>query len=216
MSNDPVQEVMRNLETVFRQIEQERMRDVPVLNSALKVQAVGFVHWESDFLGVLITPWFMNLMLVPDPHVMTETGSALRDPGSKRILQLPSGKYEFIAGEEPGIGPYEVCSLFSPMFEFTDQANTVATAEAVMLALMNVENKDETSMEEATVRQIWQAQNQVEELGRNDELTNGKSRKADQLTDASNQSTKPQISRLKDQKMSRRSLLRGEFLDRRE
>lgn len=216
MDNEHVQQIILNLESVFRQIEQERMQDVPVLNSALKVQAVGFIPWETYLLGVLITPWFMNLMLVPDQHLMTETSGELRPPGSKRILQLPSGKYEFIAGEEPGIGPYEVCSLFSPMFEFDDQVNTVATAEAVMLALMNEENKDETSMEEATVRQIWQVQDQVEELAQNDDLNKGKSREADQLFDTCIESSKPSLSRIKDQKLSRRSLLRGEFLDRRE
>ena len=41
------------------------MAGVPMLNPALRVQAVGFRHWQSHWLGVLVTPWFMNLMLLP-------------------------------------------------------------------------------------------------------------------------------------------------------
>ena len=46
-------------------IQRERMADIPLLNPALEVQAVGFSVWEAYCLGVLITPWFMNLMLLP-------------------------------------------------------------------------------------------------------------------------------------------------------
>ena len=210
---------MLNLESVFRQIEQERMHDVPVLNSALKVQAVGFMPWETYALGVLITPWFMNLMLIPDPQ-RTESGGELRTPGSKRTLRLPSGSYEFIAGEEQGIGSYEVCSLFSPMFEFADQVNAVATAEAIMLALMDEENQDETTMHEETIRQIWEGQEQAHDLADNQDLKDDqikdKNSGIDQPIETGTESTIPQLRRLKDQKISRRSLLRGEFLDRRE
>ena len=38
------------------------------VNPALAVEAVGFAPWEGHWLGVMVTPWFMNLMLAPrDP-----------------------------------------------------------------------------------------------------------------------------------------------------
>ena len=121
------------LEAVFRRIQQERMGDVPILNPALEVSAVGFRDWRGRRVGVLITPWFMNIMLFPAPQ---EDWGSLR-VGDKFVHGFPSGGYEFIAAGEPGIGPYQSCSLFSPVLEFTDHAVAVATAAAAMEALFS-------------------------------------------------------------------------------
>ena len=55
------------LEAVFRDIAATRMEGVPLLHASLQVQAVDFApEPEGDFaLGVLVTPWFMNLMRLP-------------------------------------------------------------------------------------------------------------------------------------------------------
>ena len=139
------------LEVHFRRIERERMQGLPLLNAALQVKAVGFREWQGRCLGVLITPWFMNLMLLP------AEGDDWEDLqiGDKQLHQLPSGPYEFILGEEQGIGRYQMCSLFSPVFEFADQATAVATAEAVMRGLMDEENRDTLSTREAEISRRW-------------------------------------------------------------
>ena len=120
------------LEDAFARIERERMADVPILNDALRVEAVGFVAWDDEALGVLVTPWFMNLMLVPiDPAADPD-----ERPGEKSVVSLPGGDFEFIAAVEEGIGQYRMCSLFSPVFEFADHDTAVATAAAVMERLL--------------------------------------------------------------------------------
>ncbi|MCU7849425.1 MAG: [NiFe]-hydrogenase assembly chaperone HybE [Candidatus Thiodiazotropha sp. (ex Lucinoma kastoroae)] len=58
--------LIEGLEQQFRTIEQQRMEGLPLLNKALRVEAVSFCEWNGLCLGVLITPWFMNLMLIPD------------------------------------------------------------------------------------------------------------------------------------------------------
>ena len=88
------------LEQSYRRIQRERMRDLPFLNPALRVKAVGFRHWQGRCLGVLITPWFMNLMLLPCEG---DEWQELQIGDKQRHL-LPSGSYEFIVGEEAGIG----------------------------------------------------------------------------------------------------------------
>ena len=35
------------------------------VNPAVEVEAVGFAPWDAHWLGVMVTPWFMNLMLLP-------------------------------------------------------------------------------------------------------------------------------------------------------
>lgn len=125
--NTPIA-LMARLESVFSAIQQQRMADMPLLNPALSVEALAFTPWREDWLGVLITPWFMNLMLLPQPgHVWREVAA-----GQTCVHAFPSGEYAFVAGHEPALGDYQSCSLFSPMFEFPDQANARATALAAI------------------------------------------------------------------------------------
>ena len=112
------EQICQNLEAAFNAILQTRMHDVPVLNSALSVQALGFLRYQQDWLGVLITPWFMNLLLLPEPDSTWQTQA----PGSKFSLIFPYGVFEFTVANEALLGVYAVCSLFSPMFQFADQA----------------------------------------------------------------------------------------------
>jgi [NiFe] hydrogenase assembly HybE family chaperone len=139
------------LETAFTRIQHERMADIPLLNPALEVQAVGFSVRAEYCLGVLITPWFMNLMLLP----LAGDAWAGLPSGTKINRSFPSGTYEFILGEEEGVGRYLMCSLFSPVFEFQNQEAAVVTAEAVLQSLMDETSRDEVSTHEREIRTIW-------------------------------------------------------------
>ena len=93
-----------------------RMRSLPVYNPALMVDAVGFrPYGEDEIVGVIITPWCMNLMVTS-----LDADAIGRPEGTKRPRAFPSGEYEFVAGLLDGVGPIESCSLFSPMEEFGD------------------------------------------------------------------------------------------------
>jgi [NiFe] hydrogenase assembly HybE family chaperone len=77
----------QHLEAVFRDIERTRMSGLPILNTALAVEAIGFTPWQGHWLGALITPWFLNLVLVPGaqgewPHAAE---------GERIVRQLPAG-----------------------------------------------------------------------------------------------------------------------------
>lgn len=125
----------------FTEVYHAKMRDVPIINHALHVEAVGFRSHESGrLLGVLVAPWFMNLVLLPAPG---EDWSDLR-PGAKEVIGFPSGDYEFIHNIREMTGGYKACSLFSPMEEFTSQMNAVDVAREVMTALFDGGNREET------------------------------------------------------------------------
>jgi [NiFe] hydrogenase assembly HybE family chaperone len=121
------------LEAAFRSIHERRMQGLPLLNSALAVEAVGFGPWESHWLGVLITPWFMNLMLIPREPEGWRGAAA----GDAVAHLFPAGSFEFIAGRDEALGDYQSCSLFSPMFEFADQDSARLTAVAALRALFD-------------------------------------------------------------------------------
>ncbi len=128
----------QGLERTFRRIQQARMRHMPVINDDLRVEAVGFRPWQGHSLGVMVTPWFMGLMLIPREG---DDWSGLR-VAEKCIHEFPSGAYEFTVGEEDGIGRFQMCTLFSPMSRFADQQTAVATAEAVLRGFVGEKGRD--------------------------------------------------------------------------
>ncbi|WP_371346578.1 [NiFe]-hydrogenase assembly chaperone HybE [Ancylobacter sp. IITR112] len=126
-------------EAAFREIHVGQMRGVPLLNETLEVKAIGFRPHGERVLGMLVTPWFMNLVLVPGPD---EDWSALV-PGAKEIIAFPSGEYEFVGANRPETGPYKACSLFSPMFDFTSMLQASETARAALAALFDPAHREE-------------------------------------------------------------------------
>ncbi|MEO1015737.1 MAG: [NiFe]-hydrogenase assembly chaperone HybE [Pseudomonadota bacterium] len=99
---------------------------LPVYNDALEVAAVGFREHGDAFVGVVTTPWCMNLVALP-----RDAGAQAPGPlGSKRQHVLPSGGYTFTLGRMEGVGFVETCSLFSPMEDFQDHAAALTAAAA--------------------------------------------------------------------------------------
>ncbi len=133
-------QMARKLEAVFGKIERERMRDVPILNPALRVAAVGMRAFGEVWVCGLVTPWFINLMLLPNTPDVAESWSRLGN-GTKASHDFPAGTFEFISGSEDGFGPYQMCLLFSPVLQFENQEAALATVEGALAALFD-ENSD--------------------------------------------------------------------------
>ena len=115
--DDAATALAARLEEVFRDIWRTRMQDMPVLNAELQVESVGLRPWRGHWLCALVTPWFINLMVLPGAAPWRAV------PERESVWHaFPSGRFEFIAGSEPGTGDYHACSLFSPVLEFTDIA----------------------------------------------------------------------------------------------
>jgi [NiFe] hydrogenase assembly HybE family chaperone len=112
------------------------MRDLPIYNPRLDVQAVGFRAHQDQAVGILVTPWFMNVVVAP-----LDGGPPLPPGrfGDVRPLHLPGGTIELIIGGVDGIGRLDSVSLFSPMASFDDPMVTLATAQAAMAALFDAD-----------------------------------------------------------------------------
>ncbi len=124
-------QIRQNLEQLYQQILQQRMLNLPMVNPALKVQALDFKIYADYWVGILLTPWFMNLMLLPEQAAVWEN----LETGEKISCQFPSGLYQFIVGKEPSLGHYASCSLYSPMFQFDQQSVAESAAQAAWKAL---------------------------------------------------------------------------------
>jgi [NiFe] hydrogenase assembly HybE family chaperone len=129
------------------------MRDVPLVNQFLRVEAVGFRPHGDGALGVLVSPWFMNLILLPGPD---DDWSGLV-AGAKEIVSFPSGDYEFLHNTRETVGGYKACSLFSPMGDFRSHAQAVDVAQAVMVALFDETHRAETDRQ-ADIRAAREAE----------------------------------------------------------
>jgi [NiFe] hydrogenase assembly HybE family chaperone len=122
-------------ETLARLIDDYRqaavsMQGLPMYNPALAVEGVGFREHLGRQVGVVVTPWFMNLTVLPAP-----ADSAMWRNGGTATIAFPSGLYDFVVSETRGMGPIATCSLFSPMHDFGDHETARATALAAVDAL---------------------------------------------------------------------------------
>ena len=132
--------VVQKLESMFSEIARTRMADVPILNPALRVEAVGFREWEGRWIGVLVTPWTINLVLLPGQDAQL-IPLALDE---KSVWNFPSGAYEFMGLNEPAIGTCHICSLISPVTEFDTHEEALAVAQEIIITLFaeNAGNND--------------------------------------------------------------------------
>lgn len=116
----------------FKQIGDEHVRDLPIYHRPLQVEAVDFQPWARGWIGVLITPWFMNVMLLPRDRDRWQSLTV----GQKHRQRLPSGEQEFVVGGDAELGPYLFRSLASPMVHFPSQEDARQAAHAALQGLM--------------------------------------------------------------------------------
>lgn len=116
-------------EMCYRYIHATAMQDVPRCNPALGIKATGFRIYGGRALGIITTPWFMNLVAADIPGSVQSAPVAV---GTTVRIGLPVAEVEFIAGELDAIGRVASCSLFSPVFAFGTMEAALETAvEAV-------------------------------------------------------------------------------------
>ena len=120
------------VEEAFFRIQREQMADVPILNPVLGVEAVDFQRWQGHWLGIVITPWCMSILLLPGS---SENWISTGD-NKRRFVKFPAGDFAFLGSVEPELGEYQSCSLFSPMDRFTNRQDATLTARASLIGLL--------------------------------------------------------------------------------
>jgi len=114
----------------FEGVRQTRMRELPLLNNRLTVDAVGFESMGVHEIGVLITPWFMNLVVLPGDDQWDELAQ-----GSRCQVELPAGCMEFNVGGNESIGTFLTAVLFRAVTDFPDHETARDVAREVMSRL---------------------------------------------------------------------------------
>ncbi len=119
-----------------------RMVGLSFVNPVLAVEAVAFAPWQGHWLGVMLTPWFMNLTLAP-----RDVAAWLSlQQGARRGYRFPAGDYDFIGAHDEAAGEYQFCSLFSPVLQFQGQDTARLVAQLARDALFDLKNADKRDM----------------------------------------------------------------------
>ncbi len=189
--NDP-QTISSTLETVFTRIHREQMQDIPILNPAIRIQAVGFQLINGRVVGIIITPWLMNVVMLPRDD---EDWSQF-ELGKKQAHKFPSKIYKFMVNDIDGIGVCQTHSLHSPMRAFASHEQALAAANKFLAELMvEREPNEDDLVDEELLGKIMRGEVEPE--------TNFADFPADHNAAENNQSST--------EKLSRRDLLRGKF-----
>lgn len=113
------------LESAFQAVADGGMQDLPFFLPQIPVRACGFQLFEQQWVGTVLTPWMLSLLVLPGPEQVWQP----RAVGDKLALSLPCGSVRFIVGELEGCGQYLACSLMSPLDRHLGAEQALALAQ---------------------------------------------------------------------------------------
>ncbi|EPT9750005.1 hydrogenase-2 assembly chaperone [Yersinia enterocolitica] len=99
------------LEQVFGQVAADEMRGLPFYRDHIPLRACGFQLFEQQWIGALLTPWMLSLVVLPGPQQSWQC----RAVGERLMLALPCGGISFTVSEIAGCSQYLSRSLMSPL-----------------------------------------------------------------------------------------------------
>lgn len=134
---DTVTDLVRHFENIYVL----HMRDLPIVNPHVRVEAVGFQEFDGHELGVLITPWFMNLVLLPAGDEWADSAQ-----GDTSSIDFPSGPIEFTISRDEVLGTFLTAVLFRSVSDMPDQKTAREIALQIMKNLFVPATRGERSM----------------------------------------------------------------------
>ncbi|WP_279487065.1 hydrogenase-2 assembly chaperone [Aeromonas veronii] len=93
----------------YERIAREEMQGLPFYHATMPIVAE-CVLFEGQWLGCVLTPWMLSVVVLPGPDQLWPVRSS-----DRLALQLPCGNMTFMVGELPESGQLLACSLMSPL-----------------------------------------------------------------------------------------------------
>lgn len=141
------------LQAYFTAVWEERMFDLPFVNPKLPVAAVGFRKVDGDWVGAVLTPWFLSIFLLPGGGTLWQDLPS----GERRTVWLPVGTMDFIAencgedGAAHGLTAWQYCPLMTSVEHLPD---AVAALEIARDALATVMRPVASSADSSTAPEV--------------------------------------------------------------
>lgn len=111
---------------MYRRIWETTMRDLDFVNRALEVDIAGFRRHRGDWVGAVVSPWFVNLYVLPGGgELWCDLGA-----GERVKLPFPVGELEFIADYDPAaeVPAALYCPLLAPVTALKSQDEALRMA----------------------------------------------------------------------------------------
>ncbi len=108
----------------YRTLAVRVMAEMPMANAALQVEALGVTRLEAGWCGILLTPWFMNLVYQPDRAL----------PGVTCTAILPSA--EIALQPAQGVEGFWMAPLISPLQDFPHMDYARSVAQQILQQLL--------------------------------------------------------------------------------
>ena len=102
------------LETAFQAIADGEMQDLPFFQPQIPVRACGFQLFERQWVGTILTPWMLSLLVLPGPEQVWQPHAV----GDKLALSLPCGSVRLISARRLATA-WETVRLFWPISMYT-------------------------------------------------------------------------------------------------
>lgn len=133
------------LESSFREIAKKEMQALPFYRENIPVKAGGFTLFEKQWIGTILTPWMLELIVLPGPSQEWPR----RKIGERIALALPCGQVKFVVGELANGAQYLACSLMSPLDRHLqgEQAVELAENSAKMALSLPVQTQSVTEVD---------------------------------------------------------------------
>jgi [NiFe] hydrogenase assembly HybE family chaperone len=113
----------------YEHIHASRMRGLPLLNPALCVAVLGFRPHAEDQVGVLLTPWFMNLIVLPGD------GAGDAEQGDRLAYALPGEVLEMTVHCDETLGRYLSAVLYRDVSAIPDMHTARRLAADILARL---------------------------------------------------------------------------------
>ncbi|HHQ4725398.1 hydrogenase-2 assembly chaperone [Aeromonas veronii] len=94
----------------YERIASEEMQALPFYHPDMPI-AAECVLFEDQWLGCVLTPWMLSVVVLPGPDQLWP----VRSSSERLALQLPCGNLTFMVGALPETGQLLACSLMSPI-----------------------------------------------------------------------------------------------------
>ena len=133
-----------HFEAGFHTIHETRMKGLPILNPRLSVKADNFRRWGNDWIGTVVTPWSILVVLACG----SRGGWVSVPAGATRMIELPGGDFPFLGCIDPILGEYQMLGLLSPLHEIEDQAAAEAIAAYAITEMLTVPESEKMDIEE--------------------------------------------------------------------
>ncbi|MFM5161808.1 hydrogenase-2 assembly chaperone [Aeromonas rivipollensis] len=120
----------------YERIAREQMQGLPFYHATMPI-VVECVLFEGQWLGCVLTPWMLSLVVLPGP----DQRWPVRSSSDRLALQLPCGNMTFMVGELPETGQLLACSLMSPLDPHlgAEQGRTLVSSTLKMLHSLPVQ-----------------------------------------------------------------------------